>query len=330
VRIAPDELSFANSQAWSEIYGLRAGNPLDKTEIWHAPPKGNPLSLVGAIDNTEHARIKKAIMPGFTERAVRDQEMVVQQYGQLMTDKLRELVKKGGGTAEVDIAHWFNYTTFDIIGDLGYGEPFGCLETGDYDEWIGITRTYFQGLAVTISLAYYPWIARIMKLFVPKQLKEARARVGAMTGDKIRRRLALEKSRPDIIGQIKHKGKGNDDGISLPELFSTSTQIIIAGSETTASISAGLVDKLLRNRDKLERLQSEVRGAFDEESQITFESVSRLPYLNAVIQEACRVCNPLPGGMPRQVPRGGAKVCGYWLPEKVRWVRQIKLRFLML
>jgi len=36
----------------------------------------------------------------------------------------------GGGYAKVDSLHWFNYTAFDIIGDLAFGAPFGMLEKG--------------------------------------------------------------------------------------------------------------------------------------------------------------------------------------------------------
>ena len=36
----------------------------------------------------------------------------------------------------VDLAAWFNYATFDIIGDLAFGVSFGCLDIGDLHFWV--------------------------------------------------------------------------------------------------------------------------------------------------------------------------------------------------
>lgn len=36
----------------------------------------------------------------------------------------------------LDLARIFNYTTFDIIADLAFGEPLGCLENFEEDDWI--------------------------------------------------------------------------------------------------------------------------------------------------------------------------------------------------
>jgi hypothetical protein len=35
----------------------------------------------------------------------------------------------------VDVTDWFAFTTFDIIGDMALGEPFGCLTSGEFVTW---------------------------------------------------------------------------------------------------------------------------------------------------------------------------------------------------
>lgn len=50
-------------------------------------------------------------------------ELLVTQW-----DKLSK--QASGGYARIDCLNWFNYTAFDIIGDLAFGAPFGMLEKG--------------------------------------------------------------------------------------------------------------------------------------------------------------------------------------------------------
>lgn len=83
------------------------------------------------------------LAPGFTAKTLRGQENILQKYVALLIERLGgkiENAKVGAGGkdvgAEVDMTAWFNYTTFDIIGDLGFGESFDCLQTSRYHPWI--------------------------------------------------------------------------------------------------------------------------------------------------------------------------------------------------
>ncbi|KAB8291575.1 hypothetical protein EYC80_006375 [Monilinia laxa] len=48
---------------------------------------------------------------------------------------------------------------------------------------------------------------------------------------------------------------------------------------------------------------------------IVASAVGELPYLNAVMNEAMRLCPSLPMVLPRMVTEPGMEVCGYWLPS---------------
>lgn len=48
---------------------------------------------------------------------------------------------------------------------------------------------------------------------------------------------------------------------------------------------------------------------------VTFEDVKRLPYLQAVIDEALRIHSTSGVGLPRLVPEGGLTVCGQYFQE---------------
>lgn len=71
-------------------------------------------------------------------------------------------------------------------------------------------------------------------------------------------------------------------------------------------------------------MTAEVRSEFKDEREIVLSAVSdssRLPYMLACLNEALRCYPPVASGLPRIVPRGGAKVAGIWLPEGVSLTR---------
>ncbi len=55
--------------------------------------------------------------------------------------------------------------------------------------------------------------------------------------------------------------------------------LCVAGSETTATLLTGAIYLLLKNPEKLARLEQEVRSRFKNASEITLQSVSTLEYL---------------------------------------------------
>lgn len=58
---------------------------------------------------------------------------------------------------------------------------------------------------------------------------------------------------------------------------------------------------------------AEIRSSHPDEPSITLSTISKLPYITAVLQESLRMAPPVPGGLPRVVPSGGATVCGHLL-----------------
>jgi cytochrome P450 len=87
----------------------------------------------------------------------------------------------------------------------------------------------------------------------------------------------------------------------------------VAGTETTAGFLAGLFNQLLRNPHVLDRLTAEIRGAFKDDKDITFEKLVEIPYLTAVIEEGLRIFPSAPIGFLRTVPAGGDTVSGHWV-----------------
>jgi cytochrome P450 len=95
------------------------------------------------------------------------------------------------------------------------------------------------------------------------------------------------------------------------------SDLVLAGSDTTATALACMLYYLLRDQNAMTRLITEVRGAFCSYGEINNVSTSSLKYLRGVILEGLRMYPPVPLGLPRTVPKGGDTVDGHFLPEGV-------------
>jgi cytochrome P450 len=91
--------------------------------------------------------------------------------------------------------------------------------------------------------------------------------------------------------------------LSEAEIEQNVLAIIVGGFETLTTTFSGAFHYLLAHPRKLDRLTKEIRSAFSSPSQISASAVSKLPYLNAVIDETLRLCPPIPDMLRRQVTR---------------------------
>jgi cytochrome P450 len=108
--------------------------------------------------------------------------------------------------------------------------------------------------------------------------------------------------------------------MTAEEICANAAIIIMAGSETTATLLSGLVFRLLKDPPILEKLMKEVRSAFQSESEMTFAEEAKLPYLQACIDEGLRIYPPIPSVIPRMTPPGGEVISGFNIPENVCFI----------
>lgn len=168
----------------------------------------------------------------------------------------------------------------------------------------------------------YPWLTPLFK-----------AVAGFFTGDKL---LFFQKFASEKIATAKKEQKDlTEDGpatmvskfldaqrreekkaITDWDVAANAGSNIGAGSDTTAIGLISIVYYLFRDPLILKRAREEMDKAGLHERP-NFQEVQKLPFLQAMIKESMRV---LPGvGLPlwREVPKGGAVVCGRFFPEGV-------------
>lgn len=114
VRIGANELSFSNVNAYRDIYGHVGQDKkrfLKTTSYEREEPR-----IVSVRDPAEHALQRRALSHAFSARALRDQELVVHQYLDLLLQQFRNLGEDG--KKGVNVTNAMNWLTFDIIGML--------------------------------------------------------------------------------------------------------------------------------------------------------------------------------------------------------------------
>lgn len=106
VRLAPDELAFIDSEAWKPIYGYKhgAGGEMPKDPQMYHNTSAGKLSIFAA-PSPRHGELRRLLSHGFSEKALRAQESIIQSYLDLFIARLRSLSEKGG---PIDIVTWYN------------------------------------------------------------------------------------------------------------------------------------------------------------------------------------------------------------------------------
>lgn len=143
--------------------------------------------------------MRRSMNHAFSEQALRSQEDIITGYVHLMIAKLHLQAKT---QASVDAARWMNATTFDITGDLTFGEPFGALDAdADYPwiehlfdglKWMNISTTLMQ-----YSIVGTPVIALMQKL---PALSQAREKYLGYVDQRLDKRVGSKTDRNDFIG----------------------------------------------------------------------------------------------------------------------------------
>lgn len=215
VRIAPDELAFADARAWRDVYGHRTGSAAGSEEMRKLGTfyrvRGVPPGI-GGEDRENHALLRRLMAHGFSDRSMRGQEPIIGGYVDLLVRRIGERAvdadRKYEGTGllcrrRLDMTAWYNWTTFDIIGDLAFGEPFGSLDRAEAHPWVaalqGTVRT-----AVVVVVVNYLGMGWLMPLLMKYVLSSRRDHVDR-TEEKLKRRMEMDVERPDLIEGLLRK-----------------------------------------------------------------------------------------------------------------------------
>lgn len=89
--------------------------------------------------------------------------------------RLHDQVRAGWGSGVVNPVYWYSWTTFDIVGELGFGEAFGCLTSFRENEWSSMVFSHLNAASLVTSVRFYPFLERLLRSCMPSPVKNRQA-----------------------------------------------------------------------------------------------------------------------------------------------------------
>lgn len=333
VRIAPDHYSIDDPAAIKTIYGT--GSKFPKSEWYEAFKNPSPdyWALFPDRNMKRHADTRKLFQGMYSMSTLVSYEPFVDHCSEIFISRLTDFAQ----TREVlDMGHWLQCYAFDVIGDITYSKRFGFLDRGEDVEgtMAALRKMMKYSTLIGIYAKMHPILWGVMSrcswsgagaraYFIKyvqgriRQRKEENARgkdFGKNHGEQI------EGAPEDFLQKMMKANQEDPSKVTNYHVFMMGLANIIAGSDTTAVSLSAILYYLLRYPETMRKLRSEIEqlAAQDQcgstDGRITFKQSQEMPYLQAVMKEALRMCSAT--GLPlwREVPRGGAEISGLFFP----------------
>ncbi|KAK1689370.1 benzoate 4-monooxygenase cytochrome P450 [Colletotrichum godetiae] len=302
VRIGPTELSINNPKAVLPIHSNRS--PCTKGPWYGVLHPMYSLQLVR--DKQEHAQRRKSWDRGFSSKALRDYEFRVADY----TNQLLANIDKNKGKP-FNISDWFNFYSFDVMGDLAFGKSFGMLKEGIKHYFMTSLHQDMQAIGM---FSHMLWLFPIFKN--TPILNENNKRFWKFVTAQVDERIKNPPDRPDVFSWIleEYQSLKNPTWQDTLNLYGDAYLIIVAGSDTTAASLTCLFFELAQKPDVYQRVREEIDDYFAQNAEPEHSALSKLPYLQACIDETLRLHPPVPSGVQRMTPPEGIDIDGTFIP----------------
>ncbi|KAE8306388.1 cytochrome P450 [Aspergillus transmontanensis] len=333
VRLAPNHISVADESAIQAIYGY--GNGFLKSDFYNAFLNVD-WSIFTTRSRAEHTRKRKIVSHAFSARSLAQVEQYAHNNMELLVRQWRKIIDSQEGLddpyAVIDARVWCNYLTFDIIGDLAFGAPFGMLERGnatvpmrkapdDPEVTLDAVEVLNHRGDVSAALGICPDLIPYAK-WLPdpffRQGVEAIANLADVAGAAVDRRLKMDTSmtekRGDLLAHLIDAEDQAGARMGYRELTGEAVTLIAAGSDTSSSTLCALLYWVSTTPRVLWKLQNVLDEAIPVGVEVPYLAmVKKITYLQWVIWEALRIHSTFGQGLPREVPpeRGPVEICGH-------------------
>ncbi|GAP87001.1 putative cytochrome P450 [Rosellinia necatrix] len=310
VRVGPREVYIADIQAAQRIFAIK--NEFPKS-TWYRDFVPTSESVFNTLDKGLHRRFRRLLSSPLSESGLKT---FLPQIDGKVTFAIQRMKEEYEARGAVDVYKWWLFMATDVIGELSFGESFRMLESGKVNQYVKDLQTIgkvgsYQ--SVVPSLFRYsirfgipiPLLnkARMLSMRMVKYATESLGRHQDLVGK------SGSDTQPTVFTKI-YKAE-DDDSISPAEIMDNAQSYIVAGSDTTSNTLAYLVWSVCRAPEVKARLVKELERL---PADFAYEDLRDLVYLDHVIDETLRRFPTVPAGLPREVPVGGAEMCGHHIP----------------
>ncbi|KAL9110275.1 MAG: hypothetical protein Q9227_005182 [Pyrenula ochraceoflavens] len=268
VRLAPNLISTIDPDALPAVYGTKCNTKKGPSYLTFNAVNNDAKTILNIRDKKEHATRRRIWQHGFSDKALRSTETFVLENVKRWIDALDKRAVDQGNE-ELDMAQWCTWLTFDILGDMAYGQGWNLLQDETF-RWIpGTIMTCIETIHKISNLPIRPLINPLLSLFRKLSLHSAShfRRYNNLAMSALTRRMARE---PELVKDPNRRkdqlywllnGADLESGrkLSFRDLHGDSSTLILAGSDTTATALSALIFYLARNPSIQRRLADELR-----------------------------------------------------------------------
>lgn len=131
-------LSINTTGGLKAIYG--PGKVNTQKGWWYEvlPAVSKEWTTHSTIDRDYHAYRRRIMSNSFSDKAIRGAEEFILDNIRTFTKVMAEpkpKEKNDGWSQKRNMANWATWLNFDVMGDLAYGKPFGCL-VSEANRWV--------------------------------------------------------------------------------------------------------------------------------------------------------------------------------------------------
>lgn len=142
MRVAPNFVSVNSDRGLHDIYGH--GKRIQKADFYNAFPaiKG-VYNTHNAIDKTMHGRKRRVLSQAFSEAALKGMEDVMLLHVRQLCASLAGYAANENSSPDSkgvvrNMADWFSYLSYDVMGELCFGKSFDMLTADGKRHMIGL------------------------------------------------------------------------------------------------------------------------------------------------------------------------------------------------
>jgi tryprostatin B 6-hydroxylase len=213
----------------------------------------------------------------------------------------------------MDVTTWFNIYSFDVMGDLGFGQSFGMLEAGEM-HWAVAT---LQDALTIVGFNFPTWVIRLLHALFSGN-KAVRKFQGFFISQ-LERRMQLQGKlgNLDVSHYLIDHFQKSDPKMQqrlVPMLQGDTRLIIVAGSDTTAITLTHLFYYLTTVSGLQERVRQEINDYRQSDGSFSNRDLQSAPLLNACINETLRLHPAVASGVPRKTPKTGVHIRDIYIP----------------
>ncbi|CAJ2505109.1 Uu.00g125030.m01.CDS01 [Anthostomella pinea] len=311
VRVSPNELSFSSPDAWTDIYmpGTRGVAKILKNEFYDMFGAGMDEQSMGTERDPVLAHHKYALFaPALSAKGLSQQEKVLQRNIDSFIYKLGNM---GTNHVCIDMTKWFIYLGFDIMGEMAFGESFGCLDREASHPWLDLMLGLMHSVTVMDNLRRYPMLVKLAQCIPSKWTIGFRDQMIQYGKNQTVARLQKQDKQDDFLEDVADKVRKGE--VSQAEMEAHSWSMALAGGETSGSTMTSTLYFLLKSPEAYRKWTCEIRSAYSSYESINIASATKLKYLRAVLNEGMRMFPTVAQGTPRTSP--GVMVDGRYVPK---------------